>query len=83
MIQRICSIYDSKAVAWHQPLFFPSNAAALRSFADAVNGDGEFARHAEDYTLFELGSWDPSTGAMLVGKTPVSIAVGINLKETK
>lgn len=74
----ICSIQDSKAQAWLTPLFFQSNAQAVRSFGDAVNSDTDFAKHPEDYTLFQVGEFDPSEGIVL-GISPVSLAVGVNL----
>lgn len=61
------------------PLTFPSDAAAVRSFQDAVNADGDMARHSEDYTLYDIGEWDPATGTITVDNRK-SLAVGIHLK---
>lgn len=77
---KMCAIHDSKAEAWMTPLFFQATGQAIRSFADAVNQpDSEFGKHPEDYTLFLLGDFDPATGVVEVARTPVSLAVGINL----
>lgn len=77
---KMCAIYDSKAEAWMNPLWFQATGQAIRSFGDAVNKvDSEFGMHPEDYTLFLLGDFDPQTGKVSVLEAPVSLAVGINL----
>lgn len=78
---RMCSFRDAKAEAWHTPLFFQSDAQAIRSFGDAVNGrepDNELARHPEDYTLFAVADWDPDTGTVEPLVQPLSLGVGSN-----
>lgn len=75
---RICSIRDSKSESWMTPMFFHTDAQALRSFSDVVNGDTEFGKHPEDYTLFAVGMFDDELGEV-VGFAPQSIALGANL----
>ena len=59
----IFMIYDSKAEAYLQPFFSQSQGTALRSFIDLANDpQHEFCKHAEDYTLFFCGTFDPLTG---------------------
>lgn len=59
----IFSIHDSAVGAFLQPFFAPSRGSALRSVQDAVNDPKhEFSRHAKDFTLFIMGSFDDSTG---------------------
>lgn len=72
----ICSIYDSKAEAFMQPLFFQAKGQAVRSFADAVNQDGNFKNHPDDYTLFCIGSYDDATG-LLEPIAPESLGNGV------
>lgn len=80
----MASIYDSKAEAWMQPMFFQSPAQAVRSFSDAVKDvKSEFGKHPEDYTLFELAAWDQRTGEILPVSAPVSLAVGIHLVDVE
>lgn len=77
---KICSIYDSKAEAWMNPLFFQATGQAIRSFGDAIaDGKSDFARHPEDYTLFLLGSFDGQTGKLEVLQAPVALVTGVNL----
>lgn len=59
----IFSVYDSAAQAFMQPFFAVSKGSALRSLTDAVNDEKhEFSKHAGDYTLFLLGSFDDNSG---------------------
>lgn len=82
MIQTINSIRDSKAEAWLTPMFFQSNAQALRSFSDAANDKNlPIGLHPEDYTLFQLGTWDERKGEMERLEAPKAIALGSNLVE--
>lgn len=59
------SVYDSAAEAWLPPFFMRNKGEAIRSFASAANtNDHQFAKHADDYTLFEIGTFDDETGAL-------------------
>lgn len=63
MIQKVFAIRDSKAMAFLQPFYSISTGAAVRAFSDAVNEKGSnFAKHPEDYLLFEIGEFDDNTG---------------------
>lgn len=60
------AVYDTKAEAYLLPFFCQTKGQALRSFDDAVNSqDHQFNRHAKDYTLFHLGSYDEQTGEIV------------------
>ncbi len=62
---KIFAIFDSKAEAYLNPFFNPTAGVALRSFAQAANDEQhDFNKFAGDYTLFELGSFDPQTGTI-------------------
>lgn len=70
----IFSVYDSKAEAYLPPFFLPTKASALRAFGDAaVDPKHQFAAHPEDYTLFELGTYDESTGVIV----PHEVKIGL------
>ncbi len=62
------TVRDSAAEAFMRPFFAQSKGAAIRSFADQVNDtDGNpIWQHPEDYTLFELGTFDELTGFLKV-----------------
>lgn len=55
----LCSIYDSKAEAFSNPMSFQSVAQAMRAFGDHINDPGsDMHRHPEDYVLFHVGTFD-------------------------
>ncbi len=60
---KIYTVFDSKPHAYLPPFFMKSNGEAVRAFSDTVNNpESSFNKHPEDYTLFELGNYDESTG---------------------
>lgn len=73
----MCAVYDSKVGAFMTPMFFQSTGQAIRSFSDAVNTkDSDFARHPEDYGLFELGTFESGSGMMELVAQPKSLGLG-------
>lgn len=65
MIQFIYSIYDEKVEAYGQPFFAPTNPAAIRMFTDlTMDHNSSVSRHPQDYTLYQLGTYDDSTGKL-------------------
>lgn len=59
---KIFTVYDEKAEAYLQPFYMKTTAEAQRAIADCANDENHnFCRHASDYTLFELGTFDEST----------------------
>lgn len=78
MIQHIFTVFDSKAAAYLQPFYASTKGVAIRQFSDAVNDPGhQFARHGEDYTLFELGHFDDQNAQFHLHSTPLSIGVAV------
>ncbi len=70
-------IYDSKARAYMQPWFLTQDGMAQRAFSDCVNADDHnFARHPEDYTLFNIGEFDDND-AIIKSHAPISMGNGI------
>lgn len=81
MIFKIFSVYDSKVEVYSSPFFVPTKAAAIRSFNDIVNDSTSvYYAHPEDYTLFEIGSWNDATAEVDSLKTPVSLGVALEYK---
>lgn len=81
---KIYSIFDSKAEAYLTPWFSPTNGIAIRTITEAVNDPTHgFGKHSQDYTLFELGHFDPETGAITLNATRVNLGVLIEFKELK
>lgn len=78
MISKIFTVYDSKAEAFLSPFLFSSTGQALRAFADSVaDSNHQFARHPEDFTLFELGTYDDNGAKFDLLDTPKSLGVAV------
>lgn len=81
MILRAFTVYDSKVEAYLRPFFMQTPAEAIRAFTETVNdGQSPFCKHPEDFTLFEVGTFDESTGFMQASDTLTSLGVAINFK---
>nr|UXQ87949.1 MAG: nonstructural protein [Microvirus sp.] len=72
------SIYDSKAEAFITPFYQPTAGVALRMFEAAANDPSTtICLHSGDFTLFELGSWDPLTGDEIQLETKINHGLAI------
>lgn len=74
MKYKIFSVYDCKANAYLQCMFFRNSNEAVRSFSQACNQeDHEFFKHAEDYTLCEIAEFDDEMGSIQSLPAPVTL----------
>lgn len=70
------TVYDEKAEVFMPPFFVPTIGLATRAFSDCVNGEHQFAKHPQDYTLFQLGHFDDSNAEM-ISATKKSLGNGV------
>ena len=62
MQQFMFVIYDSKANAYMTPWFLTTEHLAVRAFSDLANDpESNVSRHADDYTLFTIGTFNDAT----------------------
>lgn len=81
-MQKLYYLFDSKSETYTAPTANPARGQAIRSFGDAVNGgQGVIADHPEDFTLFEIGEFDPYTGEIKLHDSKISVANGLDVKE--
>jgi hypothetical protein len=83
MIQIIVSVKDRAANAFGRPFFVPSAGLAIRSFSDEINRDdkeNQMFNHADDFDLFELGTFDDSTGTFECHNQPKLLTLGKTVK---
>lgn len=81
MILRMYTIFDSKAEVYLQPFCMKAKGEAIRAFADHVNdGQSQFSKHPEDFTLFELGEFDDCKACINMHHTPISMGVAVEFK---
>lgn len=79
----IFSVFDSKAAAFLAPFFVRTEAEAVRWFGLMCrNPEHDFGRFAEDFMLFELGSFREETGVITPLASPRSVVLGSVLKAT-
>lgn len=80
MILKVFSVFDVKAEAFMQPFFMSTNGQAIRSFSDAANdaSRGQFNSHPQDFTLFELGSFDDKNAKFEQLEVPVPLGTAFD-----
>lgn len=77
---RVFSVLDKAVSAYLQPFFAPTVGAAIRSFGDVVNDPShQFAKHVDDYVLYDLGEFDDSTGFLIPRQEPERVIDGRNM----
>ena len=64
--QKVFVIKDDKSIVYGSPITAPTRGMFLREIMDKVNeGQAYFAKHPMDFSLFEIGEYDPDLGAMV------------------
>lgn len=79
---KVFAVFDQKASAYLAPFFMPATGMALRAFADTVNDPKtSMYRHPGDFELFELGTFDPSSGRVEAKDNPEYLIRALDVKE--
>lgn len=77
------AIFDVKIGAYARPVAVPADGAAIRSFQDAVNDKStEYNKHPEDYSIFNIGTYDDVSGEFL-SKKPTILAQAASLLQAQ
>lgn len=64
---KLFTLYDSKAEAFEPIISIPSTGEALRAIEEAVKlPDHKFCKYKNDYTLFEVGAFNPQSGEIAI-----------------
>lgn len=70
------SVYDAAVAAFLPPFFMPSDAVAIRVFADCCqDGAHAFCRNPSDYTLFRIGEFDDASGDFTMDQDALILGV--------
>lgn len=82
MKMAIVSLRDRKVEAFGRPVFVHTEAAAIRSLGDEVNGGGgeDLAKHPEDFDLYAIGVFDDESGIITAYEIPRHICAASDLK---
>ena len=71
---KLYTVYDAISESYSPPMINRTRGEALRSFTDEVNNpNSQLFKHAEDYTLFEIGEWDNQTGRITPFDAPFPV----------
>lgn len=82
-IRKIFAVRDVKADAFGNPFVAQHVGIAVRSLTDAVNDPNlatDIARHPADFVMYELGTFDESSGQIVPVEIPTQVATAISLK---
>ena len=77
----VCAVRDICGDVFGLPMFQQSVGMAQRAFSDAVNRPDEnnlLYKHPEHFELYELGTFDDSTGSFVLADKPKQLLLGSN-----
>jgi len=75
------TVYDSKAEMYLRPFTMTSTGEAVRGFITTLNDSNtEFGKYPADFTLFEIGTFDPFTCDIITTPTLTNLGNGLHLK---
>lgn len=78
---KVFTVYDSKLEAYLQPFYMQSKGQALRSWMDTIQDkDTQFNKHPGDFTLFEIGEWDPIAGGIYNYPTKFNLGTALEMQ---
>lgn len=79
---KLYTAYDSKVKAFLRPFWQRNTGEAMRTWESMCNDETQMpCRHPEDFTLFELASFDELTGKISALETPHSIATALSVRK--
>lgn len=78
MVLKVFSVYDAKAEAFMPPFMYSTKGQAIRVFADSINDSNcVLSKHPEDYTLFEIATFDEELGVYVSLDVKVSLGLAL------
>lgn len=82
MKSKMYTAYDSKVELYLPPFFMRTRGEAVRAWETAVNDpQTQMCRHPDDFTLFEIGEFDDSTGCVEMYGAKISLGLALEFKE--
>jgi hypothetical protein len=83
---QVYAVYDTKAEAFGQPFFMNADGIAVRSFIEACkNENGEFIKYPNDFTMYQIGTYDDSNACLTYNKPKelITAAQALSKKDKK
>lgn len=82
MIIKMFSVFDQKALAFMPPFFTPRSEQAVRSFTECANDPAHgFCRSPQDYTLYELGTFNDDSATFNILPQPLPLGSAVQFKK--
>lgn len=76
-MQKVFAVFDVKAAAYSNPVFLPTTGLASRMFVEqSSDPKSPVAMYPGDYSLYELGTYDPCSGKLTALPEPVLVMSG-------
>lgn len=76
----VVAVRDRALDSFGSPIFVVATGQAIRSFSDEVNNpESPFAKHPDDYDLYQLGMFDQDEGTLVPIGTPKLLVIGKDL----
>ena len=77
---KVYAVRDVKADAYGNLICVSTAGLATRAFADAcADSRSPMAQYPEDYSLYELGTFDPSSGQILGHRLPSLVVSAVSI----
>jgi len=84
MVLKVYSVFDSKAEAYNSPFLAITRGAAIRAVTDSVNDPKSvYHRWPADFTLFEIGEFDDSSGRTTMNPSNINCGCLIEFVESQ
>lgn len=75
------TVYDSKAESHIKPFTMLSTGEAIRGFITTLNDNqSDMSLYPSDFTLFEIGEYNPRTAEITPNKSLINLGNGLHLK---
>lgn len=72
-MKNLYSIYDRATESYTPPFQQPSNNAAIRAIKNEIRQpDSQLAQHPTDYELYQVGTFDETTGNITAVKERIA-----------
>jgi len=79
--EKVFCIYDAKTKIFDRPIHFKTTPQALRAFQNTCKEEeSALAKNPEDFSFFELGSYNPSSGTYQNHTAPISLATALEMR---
>lgn len=73
------AVLDKAANLYMAPFFVIAEGLAVRDFVDEANNPSSLlAKHAKDFSLYRLGSFDDATGSFFLHAEPQYVLSAVN-----